>query len=138
MEVLIQPPMPTASPSAMASAAATQCRRGDWRRVRSWSCWKHDDSQSSACLLSLRRCISARAGSARRTHWGLREGGMRGTSCLLCTETEPTSRSLDPAGTQRPAGWCETTASGVRLSTKRCQSLAKTWCSVPWLLRRSL
>ena len=55
VEVLIQPPMPTASPSAMASAAAMQCNKGDCRRARSWSCWKHEDSQSNACLLTLRR-----------------------------------------------------------------------------------
>ena len=36
-DVLIHPPMPTVSPSAMASAAAMQCKRGDWRKVRSWS-----------------------------------------------------------------------------------------------------
>ena len=35
VEVLIQPPMPTASPSAMASAAAMQCNKGDWRKARS-------------------------------------------------------------------------------------------------------
>ena len=124
VEVLIQPPIPTVSPSAMASASAMQCRTGDCRMVRSWSCVKQAASQRSACLLSLRRCSSVRDGSDSLTHWGLCDGGTTGTSCLLRILTEPTSSNCDFAEIQRPAGGTVTSASGERLSRNRCQSLA--------------
>ena len=74
LDVLIHPPMPTVSPSAIASATAMQRSTGDCRIARSWSCVKHESSQRSACLLSLRRRTSARAGLESLTHCGLCEG----------------------------------------------------------------
>ena len=59
---------PAYAHSAMASAATMQCSRGDCLSVRSWSCWKQEESHCSAWRLSLRRWTSLRVGSARRTH----------------------------------------------------------------------
>ena len=55
LAVTIQLPMPTMSPSALAPAAAKQCKRGFCRSVRLRSCAKHVQSHCSA---SLRICYA--------------------------------------------------------------------------------
>ena len=112
-EALIQPPMPTTSPSARASAAATQRRTGDWRKdtTRAWP--KHACSQRRQVRLSLAGCVSRLAGSWTRTQVSRCARDMNGMSVLAATAWPATLRTLPPRGSQRPAGERATTASGV-------------------------
>ena len=90
-----QPPMPTLSPSAMASAADMQCRRcGSERGLVGVACTQ-ERSQAKASLLSLVRAISEAVGSATLTQVSLSELGSNGTSDLRLTLWLPTSIILE-------------------------------------------
>ena len=121
--MLIQPPMPTVEPSAMASAAARQCNCGACLTARSWSCEKQYESQRKAERLSLRRWISCLEGSARRIHCGACEGGMRDTSALLEIFWEPTSKSWVPIVSHMPSGCFAIVACGESASRRHANLL---------------
>ena len=87
---------------------------------------------------SWRRCISARCGSARRTHWCLCDGGTRGTSALLLIFRFPTSRSCAWRGSHVPEGVRVSFAVLSRQSTKELHMLGAMLCRVPLALCRSL
>ena len=85
------PPMPTVSPSAMASAAERQLRRrGSDKGLVGVACTQ-ERSQARQSLLSLVRLISEAEGSATLTHLSLSDLGRRGTSDLRRTLMLPTS-----------------------------------------------
>ena len=132
-----QPPIPTVSPSAQASAAARQGNNGGKARGTVGVLAKHLDSQLRQALLSLRRVTVGEFGSEILTHVGLCDAGTAGRSALQRTGFPEHSITLASVGIHSPGMVRVARPVESKLDRKDCHVEAETEYMLPGGLCKS-